>query len=133
MIDPITLTTLSSFIPTKNVHSGKQLKKILGLEDYDYVWIRKIINLPISVYIVVYNSRFPNLYLPLNKVRNLKAFHIFRTNKIVNQELDDFIMSMPYELERYNKRISSKSIILSYDIAGEYYANKEVSEFLNNR
>jgi len=120
MIRPI----IQDLMPGK-VHSGKQLKRLLGLDDFNYVWVRKILNVSIPIYIIVYNSRFPDLYLPIKKILTLKAFSMYRTKKIVGQELQKFIISLPTLLENYNKKILSGSIIISYDIAGEYFQTKD--------
>lgn len=115
---------LQNLVYGKSIHSGKQLKNLLGLEDYKFVWVRKVLNVSIPIFIIIYNSRFPNLYLPTQKVMKLKAFGIHKTKKIINQELQGFILSLPVLLDNYKKKILSGSIIIYNDIAGEYFQTK---------
>jgi hypothetical protein len=119
-------TLANNILPLKPIKTGKILKKALGLEDYKNVYVRKALNISIPIYIVIYNSRFPNLFIPISKMKNLKALSVQRTTRIYDQNLSDFIMTPPVKLEQYDRTILSKSVIICYDMAGEYFSKDKI-------
>ena len=113
---------LAKELISKNTPSGTRLKDVLGLTRFKYVWVRKILNMPMPIYVVIYNSRYPDIFIPISKVKKLKAFSIERFNRRGGKGyMKAFIYTQPVKIEQYNKKISSKSIFLKYDFAGEYF------------
>ena len=113
-------------IPLK-ILPGKQLKSDLGLDNFRSVVIRKIINLPINIFLVFFNSKFPSTYIPLAKIRNLYTFTIDRLRREgYTYTTEPFRMSAPMQLANLSTRLPSNSIIIKVDITGEYYANKKL-------
>ena len=113
-------------LPIK-IFPGKQLKKDLGLENFRSVVIRKIINVPVHIFLVFFNSRFPNTFIPLSKIKELETFtvnRLFREGYTYTTE--PFRMTPPMRLDNIATRLPSNSIIIKVDITGEYYANKKL-------
>ena len=50
---------------------GRQLKSDLGLDQFKYAYIQKIIDLAMDVYIITVDSRFPNVYFGLSKLKKV--------------------------------------------------------------
>lgn len=112
---------INDFNPLIQKSSGKLLKQTMGLQDFKYVWIRRAMNSPIPLYIIYYNSRYPNLYLPISQLKKLKAFSVKRIKKLYSQETMDYKMSVPVALEDYKGRIIGGSMLIKYDLAGELF------------
>ena len=116
------LKLAQGLIPTDDMTSGQKLKLELGLEELKWVWIRKVINISIPFYIIVYDSRFPRVLLPIAKLRKIGGLVVGRVKRQHSQELSGFVLTPPKLLDQYDKIIPSKSVIISYDMAGEYYS-----------
>ena len=113
---------LAKELISKNTPSGTRLKDVLGLTGFKYVWVRKILNMPMPIYVVIYNSRYPDIFIPLSKIKKLKAFSIERLRRKGGEEyMKDFVYTQPVKIEQYNKKISARSIFIKYDFAGEYF------------
>ena len=113
-------TIQNDIIASRKIKTGLLLKHTLGLDTFKYVWIKKVFA-PFPLYFVYYDSRFPNLYLPMNRLKKLKAFRTYRIQKMYSQGLDNLKMTPAIMLDKYRGNILGKSIIICYDLAGEYY------------
>lgn len=109
--------------------SGKKLKQDLGLSKFKYAIIQKMIELPLDVLIITIDSRFPNVYIPTTRIHKLKFASLQRL-KIVGKNIRSKVLrsTIPQKLEDYARNISSNTIILLRDLAGEYYLNKKMYE-----
>ncbi len=114
------LKLAKGLISDSEMSSGQKLKIELGLEELKWVWIRKVINISIPFYIIVYDSRYPNVILPMAKLKRIKGLTVGRVKREHSQEVEGFKLSMPKLLDNYDKTISSRSVIVSYDKAGDY-------------
>lgn len=110
-----------------NLSYGEQLKRDLGLERFRSVVIRKIINLPLNIFLVYYNSRFPYSFLPIAKIRSLESVTV---NRLVNNagvySEKPFTYTVPMKIENLGRKLPSNSIIIKIDITGEFFANKKL-------
>lgn len=114
--------------------TGEQLKKDLGLSKFKYVMIQKIIDFPISFYVVTVDSRFPSVYLTYSKIKKAE-FTSLQKIKVKNNEynLRDFKLTPSFPIEEFNGIISSNAMVLTKDLAGEYFRNKSLYEYKNKK
>ena len=111
---------------------GQILKKDLGLERLQYSYIVKIIDIPINVYIIFFDSRFPTSRIPISKIKNLDTF-IFGRLKVagLGYKIKSFKITPPIVLDDFMGKISSNSVILRLDICGERFSNTNLYESVN--
>lgn len=115
------LTGLDNIVSTKR-HTGTHIKKDLGLENYPYVYIQKILNGSIPIFIVTFDSRRPNIYLSPIKVRKIDTSQVKKIKKYGKQFIfKDYKMTLPILIEDSNIIVSSGNMFIIRDIAGEYY------------
>ena len=113
--------------PLTKVYPGKKLKEDLGLGNFRSVVIRKIINVPLHIFLVYFNSRFPNTYIPIARIKTLETMTVKRLMRQGGdyQEVD-FRMTPPMDILHLTGKLPSNSIIIKIDITGEYFANKKL-------
>ena len=116
------LQLAQGMIPHDDMTSGQKLKIELGLEELKWVWIRKVINVSIPFYIIVYDSRYPGILLSMAKLKKIEGLVVGKVKRQYSQELSGFVLSMPKLLDQYDKNIPTNAVIISYDMAGEYYS-----------
>ena len=113
--------------------TGQILKQDLGLSKFKYLLIQKIIELPMNVYIITVDSRFPGVYIPFSRIKKLKSVTLKRI-KIIQKLNQKAIVSRPIRismsmpLSNFDRAINSNDVILLRDLAGEYYMNKKFYE-----
>ena len=109
--------------------SGIVLKHDLGLDNIKHVYIQKIIGTAINIYVVSYNSRFPSLYIPRSKLKQIKTMTLNKVRSLPNKFLFiNFKLTPPVELDDFIARIPSNSIIITQDICGDRFQNKAILE-----
>src|SRR5512147_1075844 len=73
LVDPTQATSIIKGIRSKvkrrGKNGGEQLKFDLGLQNYPYVMIQKVIAAPIPMFLVSYDSRRPSVYISPSKLR----------------------------------------------------------------
>lgn len=107
--------------------TGEILKKELGLENFKTIWIRKIIDLPMHVYIVYFNSRYPTSYLSMSKIKNLDTVTIQKIKQSgLSYKQIEYKYTPPMEIESFNGKIPSNSMLIRIDVTGEWFANKKL-------
>lgn len=112
-----------------NASSGKKLKKSLGLINYPYVMIQKIIGAPVSIFVATYDSRRPTIYLSPVRIKNSDSCSIFKVDKAgILLNLQNYKMTPPLPIEYSNIRVGSNTIIILRDLAGEYLKNRNLNE-----
>ena len=86
---------------------GQILKKDLGLERLQYSYIVKIIDIPINIYIIFFDSRFPTSRIPISKIKNLDTF-IFGRLKVagLGYKIKSFKITPPIVLDDFMGKIS---------------------------
>lgn len=112
--------------------NGAKLKRDLGLNKFKYIWIRKALNTSIPIFEVTMDSRFPELYLSLAKVKKLKSLQI-RKNVVKADEVEfkQYKYTPPIPLDEFSGSIPNNSIFIRHDIAGEHYDNPKMFDELN--
>ena len=116
--------------------SGNKLKRDLKLDNIKYVYIQKIVNIGIPCYVVTYNSRYPNVWISVSKLINLKSSKILQAfitrddTKSVDTKFvfNNFRLFPPQLLISYERSIPSRSMIIIRDIAGEQFGNFKLIE-----
>jgi hypothetical protein len=109
--------------------TGESLKEDLGLSNFLYPWIIKSMGLSIDIFVVIVDSRFPTIYLPMTKVKKMKSLIISRISRKSNEfQFDDIKFTPPIQLDDFDGTINNKSIFMRIDIAGEQFMNKRVYE-----
>ncbi len=109
--------------------SGELLKRDLGLNQIDHVYIQKILGIALSIYVVSYNSRYPNLNIPRSKLKSIRTMTIDKVRSIPSEFLfTPYKLSPPIELDVFIARIPSNSIIITQDICGDRFQNKSLFE-----
>jgi len=109
--------------------TGEKLKRDLGLGNFKYVMIQKVINFPIPFFIITVDSRRPSTFLGYQKVKQLKSSYLKKfkfNNKIF--DFSNYKLTPPFEIEQFTGVIPSHGMIFVRDIAGEYFMNKGLYE-----
>jgi len=115
------------------VHHGRQLRSDLGLNKIKYVWIRKIINISLTTYIITYDSRYPSTYLPRFKIKNPLSSSFRQLKKVGGKNVfKDFKFTPAIDLNEFDVRIDSAHIIVQ-DLAGEKFIDKKLFECRNGK
>jgi len=111
---------------------GQILKKELGLSNFKIVWIRKIIDIPLNIYIIYFNSRYPTSYLSTSKIKNLDTVTVNKLQQYgVSYKQIPYKYTPPILLDDFNAKIPSNSMLVTIDIVGEFFANKDLYENVN--
>ena len=112
---------------------GEILKRDLGLESFDYTYIQKILGISPSIYIVTYDTRYPNRYIPRSRLMNLQSSKFTRLKTVHKDEFEfsELKLSPPFDLDQVSPHISSSSVFLLRDIAGEYFRTDKLTQEIN--
>jgi len=108
---------------------GAQLKKDLGLTNFKYAYIQRIIGMSMPVYVVTIDSKYPTIFLSWGKIKKLKSTWIgnaiHRGKDFIKKELK---LTPPIRIEDLNIIPISRSVIFIRDMAGEYLIRQRVYE-----
>lgn len=108
---------------------GQQLKHDLGLDNFTYVMIQKIVNLPLHVYIVTYDSRRPTLYVSPYRIKTANTVQLKQVKQnLLSYSMKNFKLTPPLLIDRAAPLVGTGTIILCKDLSGEYIANKKLSK-----
>jgi hypothetical protein len=101
----------------KKENSGLLLKHQLGLDEYQHVYIRKMIRTNVD-YFEIYIDTLRMKSIPQSLVRNVLGFksNIQSKGKLETRTFTPIIL-----IETFNGHIPANSIIIVYDLAGHYY------------
>jgi len=110
---------------------GIVLKRSLGLKNIDKVYIQKVIGISMGIYVVSYNSRYPWLHIPRSRLKKVQTMMLQRVNKRYPKEITfkKMILSPPVELDTFISTIPSNAIIITQDICGDRFQQKNLLEF----
>lgn len=110
--------------------TGEQLINALKLSKFKYIWIQKITDTSIPIFIISVDSRRPSTYFAISKLRKLDSTIIKRTKRRGYNTLlmNNPRLRTPIPLQHFNGRIGSNAIIIRRDIAGEYFMNDSLYE-----
>jgi len=110
----------------KSSTTGENLKNYLKLNKFKFIWIQKVINSSVPIYIIYVDSRRPSVYLSITKIKKIRSFVIKRVKGSIKNNAFKLLkpkLSIPLPLEDFNSYIPSNSFILLVDFAGEYFIN----------
>lgn len=112
--------------------SGEKLKQDLGLGKFKYILIHKILSLPINVYVITINSRFPGIYIPFKRAKYLKSAYLKKLKKhlglmqTANYTAKDMVTTPPIPLTSFDRPINNNDVVMVRDMAGEFYRNPKM-------
>jgi hypothetical protein len=116
---PISTNTITDFFIGRT--TGERLKRDLGLANFPYVMIQKVLDVPIPIYIITIDSRRPTIYLSPFKVRSADSSKIKKVKQSgFSFQMKTFKATSPMPIERSNPLVSTDTIIIFRDLAGEY-------------
>lgn len=123
--EPIeTIKQIASDIVSPAKTAGEELKSQLGLDKFQNIYIQKVINSSLPVYIITVDSRRPTLHLTNSKLKSVQSTYLRRyLDRGGSVTLNDFKLSPSFDLESYTGIIPSRSIIIFRDLGGEYRRN----------
>lgn len=108
---------------------GRQLKRDLGLENFKYAYIQKIIDMAQNVYIVSVDSRYPNVFFGFTKLKKIKSVTIQKTKRTpFEYKFKNYKLTPPILLDEFKGDISSNAMIIRQDLTGDYFMNDKMYE-----
>jgi len=129
---PISQDDLLDLLPIKDYRPGQQLKIDLGLANFQNVVIQKAINFPIPLYVVTYNSRYPERAIFYSKVKSIKTSFLAKLRQYGNQSKFKTIkLTPPVDLNYFNKTLRTNVIIYARDMCGEQFRDKNMFQVIN--
>lgn len=127
---PIPVSASDILLNTKT--KGQILKTDLGLDRLQYVYIAKVINVSLNVYIIFFDSRFPNTHIPVYKIKNLDTFVMGKLKiSSMGYGIDTFRITPPILLDEFTGKIPLNSLVYRLDICGERFSNTNLYESVN--
>lgn len=125
------INTIKSIILNK---TGAQIKSELGIPQHFTVVIQRIINQPNLIYLLTYNSRVPTIDLTTGRLRKNKALQLKRPKKsLFGMSLNTMKLTPAVDLDYVKPSITSQSLFILYDMAGEYMRDKSIKENIKNK
>lgn len=121
-----------NLLPIKDYRPGQQLKIDLGLANFQNVVIQKAINFPIPLYVVTYNSRYPERAIFYSKVKAIKTSFLAKLRQYGNQSKFKMLkLTPPVDLNYFNKTLRSNFYIYCRDLCGENFRDKKMFQQIN--
>jgi hypothetical protein len=113
--------------------TGTQLKHSLNLEKLFYVYIQKVMGIPMNVFVLTFDSRFPNVYLPLARVKKSNATTIQKVSSANSTfaNMTNYSFTPPVIIEYTEPLVNTGTLIIKRDIGAEYLLNKKLYENIN--
>jgi hypothetical protein len=115
--------------------TGSQLKTALGLDNFKYVYVQKILSVPMLIFVVTMDSRFPHIFIPLNRIKksNVVTVEKVAAANCFGIKMQDYSFTPPILIEDTNPIINSGTLIIRRDIGAEYLLNKKMFENIENK
>ena len=110
--------------------TGEILIDKLGLKKFKVMWLTKVLNLPINMYIIFVNARYHKNYFTYRNLTNLKTFVIGKFFPFGNDAKLIKPRFLPIRLlnKDFNERIGSNSVVIKVDVTGEMFIPQMVYE-----
>jgi len=109
--------------------TGDQVKRALGLENFPYVMIQKIIDVGMHIYVIHVDSRRPSIYLSPFRI---KSSDVSQVRRIKHNGLSILMkkpkMTIPMPIERVSMHISGGTIIILNDLGGQSMLNHNIKK-----
>lgn len=111
--------------------SGELLQSDLGLEAFGKnVWIQKVLQVPMEIYIVTYNSRFPSVNIGTPRIRGIQSTLLKKLKRSgIHFSSKELKTTPPIRLYGMSFLPSSNALIFQRDIAGEYMREPKVFQY----
>lgn len=107
--------------------AGQKLQKDLGLDNFRYVTIQKILAIPMSVYVLTFDSRYPNKYIPYARVKKAKFTWVSKiARKGMGYDNKEVKLTPPLQLKSSFIRPTGGSLFVFRDLAGYYLQNQKI-------
>jgi hypothetical protein len=108
--------------------AGQVLMSDLGLEKFgNNVFIQKVLGVGLPIYVITYNSRYPRVGLTATRVKKLKFTWIGKSKrKGIHTYIKPMKLTPPLCLQSAMVTMTSGSLVVQRDIAGEYLRNPKV-------
>jgi hypothetical protein len=109
---------------------GSDLKKSLGLDNFPYVYIQKILSIAQPTFIITVDSRRPKIYLSISRVKKSRSTLV---QKIKRKGIDyvipqDFRLTPPVLIDSTNPLVNTGTLIIRRDIGADYWLNTKMFE-----
>jgi hypothetical protein len=117
-----------------NLMTGLELKTALGLDKFKFAYIQKILGAPQMIFVITVDSRRPNIYLSINRVRKSTATTIQKAKRYGRHAylMMNYRMTPPILIDHTNPIINTGTLVIRRDIGAEYYLNKKMFEDVEN-
>lgn len=114
---------------------GEKIQYALGLENYKYVYIRKITGKEPSVYHITYDSKLSNSIISNNKVKSLVSsrFYSFDDPNATTLDVKKYKFFPVTLLSKFNEKVNKRDTFIVTDIAGEYLGDDPERIVVNKR
>lgn len=110
--------------------AGQKLQKDLGLGNFRYVTIQKVLSIPMSVYVLTFDSRYPNKYIPYARVKKARFTWISKiARKGMGYDNNEVKLTPPLQIKSSSIRPTTGSLFVFRDLAGYYLQNKKIFTF----
>ena len=114
---------------------GEKIKYALGLENYKYVYIRRVAGKEPAVYHVVYDSKLSNSIISNSKVKSLLAtrFISFDDVSVGSLHMRKYRFFPITLLSEFKEKINKRDTFIVTDIAGEYLGDDPERDIVNKK
>jgi hypothetical protein len=110
--------------------AGQILQSDLGLERFQRVFIQKVLGIAVPIYVITYNSKYPNVVLSAARVKKLKFAWVGKAKrKGVHTYVKPIKLTPPLYLDSAMIRMTSGSIVFLRDLAGDYLRNPRMFSY----
>jgi len=101
--------------------NGIELKNHFRLNDFPKVYIQKVFNSTIPIYIITFNSKYSSQHIPRKMLyfNNSSMYYRFK-----GPQAKFIRLSPPMLIEEFNYNLSSNAFIFVRDLGGERYLTK---------
>lgn len=103
--------------------NGVELKSHFKLDDFPKVYIQRVINSTIPIYIISFNSRYPNQHIPRKLLQLNKSSMLYR---LKNDQAKFVRLSPPFIIENFMYNIDTNAFIFIRDLGGERYLDDRI-------
>jgi len=114
---------------------GEKIQYALGLENYKYVYIRKIAGKEPSVYHIIYDSRLEKTKISNTKAKYLVSsrFYSLDDPTASTLEVKKYKFFPSTLLSKFNEKLNKRATFVVTDIAGEYLGDDPERIIVNKR
>lgn len=110
--------------------TGSELKTYFNLDSFSKVYIQKVLNSIVPIYIISLNSRYSNQHIPRKLLQFNKTSMLYRFK---GKNAKFVKLSPPVMLDDYSQNINPNDFVLIRDLGAErYLLNRNLSpNFIN--